>query len=125
MMQRDYRDCVKKLREKHDAEIESLETRKIVRQAHVLHERNRKRMLLIYKQRKIEKRGRVAEDKERVWAQRSALQTRTATRAVTKKGTAEPGVFGTNTELTTIQLPPLELDPSPRRRTPARPPANQ
>jgi hypothetical protein len=113
--QKDYAESVRKMSEKHDSEVEFLETRKVVKQAQLLRDRETQRMVLLNRQKKIEKKGKDAEDKEKIWAQRSTTQTRSATRVVARKGASEPIRFAEN-PLTTIELDPFILDPSPRRR---------
>jgi hypothetical protein len=103
-----YADNVRKLGEKHDGEIDYLETRYKVQQFELTRKRKAERALILYKQKRNDKIGEVAKDKEKIWVERSLLSPRTSGRGGNSRMKSAPQIPIEKTA-TTIQLPPLEL----------------
>jgi hypothetical protein len=120
-MQKDYSDNVRRIAEKHDAEIDMLRSALMVRQTQLVHGRQNQKLIFLRRQRKIEKKTEEAGDKDKLWAQR-------ARPPVSKPGHTPKSEDGTQTiklgpAPTTIQLPPLTLE-RPMRRYSTTKPAN-
>ena len=116
-MQHDYSESVRKLSERHQSEMKTLEANARVRMTQFLQRREAARFTFLNKQRTIEKRGEDAADREKVWAMAQAQRLVAISKgsAVRKpKPASQPGKEARVS--TIIDLPRLEGNLKPPRR---------
>jgi hypothetical protein len=107
-MQQDYNDSIKKLGERHAAELQVLDAAENVKISQLYQRRQITRMIYMNKEKKLEKRGEDAANREKVWvmaqAQKGSIISRLGTIA------PAPKVMKAQPLSTTIRLPPLQMN---------------
>jgi hypothetical protein len=117
LMQHDYAESVKKIAARHAGESQTLDAGATFRMTQFLQSRDVARFTFLHKQRKIEKRGEDAADREKLWALAQTQRTVAISKgsAVRKPQTArtpekQPIIS------TTIDLPRLDGNLNPARK---------
>jgi hypothetical protein len=110
-MQYEYNESVKKLGERHAAEMQFLNTAESVKVSQLYQRRQITRMIYTNKEKKLEKRGEDASNREKVWAQAQAQ------RAAMNRSGQRPGTIASSAKVikvqppsTVIRLPPLQMN---------------